>query len=60
MHFGTDFFRIIQFVVAIMRLIGRIFGDDEDKKIDDDIQGNHAHEADKIIDTTNAAKTKQK
>jgi len=57
MTFGEDFFKIIQFVVAVMRLIGRIFGDDKDKKYDDQIMGNHAHEADKIIDSTNIAKT---
>ncbi len=58
MHFGQDWFKTIQFVMAILRLIARIFGDDEDKKTDDEIQGNHAHEADKVIDTTNGAKTK--
>lgn len=58
MHFGTDWFKTIQFVMAVLRLIARIFGDAEDKKTDDDIQGNHAHEVDKIINTTNSAKTK--
>lgn len=59
MTFGEDFFKIIQFVMAVLRLIARIFGDDEDKKHDDNIMGNHAHEIDKIVKTTSAAKTKQ-
>ena len=32
MIFGKDFFRVLKFVVAIMRLIAEIFGDDEDRK----------------------------
>lgn len=60
MKFGEDWFKTIQFVMAVLRLIARIFGDDEDKKNDDEIQGNHAHEVDKIIDTTKSAKTKQR
>lgn len=59
MTFGEDFFKIIQFVMAVMRLIARIFGDDDDKKHDDEIMGNHAHEVDKVIESTNAAKTNQ-
>jgi len=59
MTFGEDFFKTVQFVVAVLRLIARIFGDDKDKEFDDKIAGNHAHEIEKIIDTTNAAKTKK-
>ena len=58
MTFGADFFKTIQFIVVVLRLLARIFGDDEDKKIDDYIQGNHAHEVDTIVRSTNAAKTK--
>ena len=58
MTFGEDFFKIIQFVTAVMRLIARIFGDEKDKKDDDKIMGNHAHEVEEIIKTTNTAKTK--
>ena len=58
MQFGADWFKTIQFVMAVLRLIARIFGDEEDKKRDDEIAGNHAHEVETIIDTTNAAKTK--
>lgn len=32
MTFGTDFFRILNFAIAIMRLFGSIFGDAETKK----------------------------
>lgn len=32
MHFGTDFFRIFNFAIQLLRLFARIFGDDEDKK----------------------------
>jgi len=31
MHFGTDFFRIFNFAIQLLRLFARIFGDDEDK-----------------------------
>ena len=47
--FGGDFFKIIQFVIAIMRLWGRVFGDDEDRANDDAAQENHRHEIDVII-----------
>lgn len=49
MKFGSDFFKIAQFVVALLRLIGRIFGDTEDKKHDDEAADNCAHEVDRII-----------
>jgi len=32
MTFGTDFFRILNFAVAIMRLFGTIFGDETTKQ----------------------------
>ena len=32
MKVGRDFFKILNFAVAIMRLFAQIFGDDEDKK----------------------------
>jgi len=59
MTFGADFFKTVQFIVAVLRLLARIFGDNDDKKIDDEISGNHAHEIEEIIKTTNTAKTKQ-
>lgn len=59
MTFGEDFFKTIQFVVAVLRLLARIFGDDSDKENDDKISGNHAHEIEDVIQTTSAAKTKQ-
>ena len=48
--FGSDFFKILEFVHAILRLFGRIFGDDDDKKNDDKVQSNCKHEVVKIID----------
>lgn len=47
--FGRDFFKILEFVMAALRLFARIFGDDEDRKNDDITQGNHKHEVDKVI-----------
>jgi len=58
MQFGSDWFKTIQFVLAVLRLLARIFGDEADRKEDDAIQGNHAHEVEEIIKSTNAAKTK--
>lgn len=31
MKFGQDFFKIMKFVVAILKLIAEIFGDEEDQ-----------------------------
>jgi len=49
MHLGGDFFKIIQLITAILRLWGRIFGDDEDRANDDEAENNHKHEIDVII-----------
>ncbi|MBA7682975.1 hypothetical protein ES703_91331 [subsurface metagenome] len=49
MMFGEDFFKIIQFAMAVLRLFARIFGDAEDRKNDDKCEQNHRHEVDKII-----------
>ena len=48
MIFGADYFKIIQFVIDCLRLFGRIFGDPEDKKNDDQVQGNCRHELEKL------------
>lgn len=32
MRVGNDFFKILNFAIAIMRLFAQIFGDTEDKK----------------------------
>lgn len=32
MQFGKDFFRILNFAIAIIRLFANIFGDDETRK----------------------------
>ena len=31
MKFGTDFFRILNLVIQIMRLFAKVFGDDSDR-----------------------------
>ena len=31
MKFGTDFFRILNIVIQLMRMFAKVFGDDEDK-----------------------------
>lgn len=33
MKFGSDFFKIFNFIIAIVRLFAEIFGDDESKKL---------------------------
>lgn len=47
--FGSDFFKILEYIVAALRLFARIFGDDDDKKADDEAQSNHRHEVESII-----------
>lgn len=47
--FGSDFFKVLQFIMDALRLFARIFGDDDDRKNDDECQKNHRHEIDKII-----------
>lgn len=49
MKFGEDFFKIVQFVIAIMRLIARVFGDKTDKDLDDEFGTNHLHEVDETV-----------
>lgn len=47
--FGQDFFKVMQFVVAVLRLMARIFGDQKDKELDDEFGKNHLHEIDKDV-----------
>ena len=49
MTFGADFFKIVQFVIAIMRLIARIFGNETDKELDDKFGTNCLTEVDKTV-----------
>lgn len=51
MMFGQDFFKVLQFIMAALRLFARVFGDADDRKNDDETQGNHRHEVDKVIET---------
>lgn len=32
MKFGADFFKILNFIVLLLRLLGQVFGDEETKK----------------------------
>ncbi len=47
--FGADFFKLAQLIVGILRLIGRIMGDDEDKANDEKAAKNCATEINKIL-----------
>lgn len=42
MKFGTDFFRILNLVIQIMRLFAKVFGDDADKKAADESESRTA------------------
>lgn len=53
MKFGADFFKIVTFIVQILRLFGRMFGDEQDRQADDEIQKNHIHEVEKIAPRSN-------
>ena len=52
MHLGKDFFLIAKFVVAVIRLFGRIFGDNDDRKADDEVESNHGHDAEHVVKTS--------
>lgn len=58
MKFGKDFFKILQLVVAIMRLVARVFGDNDDITNDDTVNGDVTATANKIIKETPAANKK--
>jgi len=49
MIFGEDFFKILQFVVAVMRLIARIFGNEKDKELDDKFGTNCLSDVDRSV-----------
>ena len=49
MIFGTDFFKTIQFVLAVLRLLARIFGEQSDKELDDKFGTNCLHDVDKTV-----------
>jgi len=50
MHFGADYFRIIEFVIAVLRLLAKIFGDDDDRKADKDTKDKYGDYAEKIVE----------
>jgi len=47
--FGEDFFKIIQFAMAVLRLFGRIFGDKDDLDKDDEIFNHNSGPVEKLI-----------
>jgi len=49
MHFGSDFFKIVEFVVAILRLFARVFGDADDAKSDAETKAKFGDYAEKIL-----------
>ena len=49
MKFGVDFFKILQLVVSFIRMFARIFGDEEDKKADDETQTNCKNELNDLM-----------
>ncbi len=49
MKFGSDFFKILEFVVAILRMFARVFGDDEDRQADDEQAAKHGDYAEKLV-----------
>lgn len=42
MKFGGDFFKIVEFIVLVLKMFGRIFGDKEDNDEADKVENNHS------------------
>jgi len=49
MKFGADFFKVLEFVMAVLRLFARVFGDAEDRKADDEQKNLHGDYAEKLL-----------
>jgi len=47
--FGKDFFRTLEFVVAVLRLFARVFGDDDDRKADDEQRQKYGDYGEKLV-----------
>lgn len=47
--FGADFFRWIQFVIAAVRLFARIFGDEEDRQHEEEINNHQSQNVNDFI-----------
>ena len=47
--FGSDFFKVIQFITALLRLIAQVFGNEEDKKNDTEQFNHNSATVEKII-----------
>lgn len=49
MQFGADYFKIIEFVIAVLRLLAKIFGTEEDRKADAEAKSKYGDFAEKIV-----------
>lgn len=50
MIFGSDFFKIFNLIIQIMRLFGRVFGDADDKKaVDESVKRSANPNADEAV-----------
>ena len=49
MVFGSDFFKILEIIVAILRMWARVFGDDEDRKADEETKAKFGDYAEKLL-----------
>lgn len=49
MKFGSDFFKVLELVVAILRMFARIFGDADDRQADDEQRAQHGDYAEKLV-----------
>ena len=50
--FGKDFFKITHFIFTLLKLIAKVFGDEEDDKISDEFENNHQTEYNAMINGT--------
>jgi hypothetical protein len=49
MRFGSDFFKILEFVIAALRMFARLFGDEEDQKADDETREKYGDYGEKLV-----------
>ena len=47
--FGSDFFKVFEFAIAIVRLFAKIFGDKADQKAADDFGTNGNNGSDSVV-----------
>lgn len=49
MRFGADFFKILEFAIAVIRMFARLFGDNDDVKADDETRSKYGDYAEKLV-----------